>query len=146
MKSVRMVALLAVCVALVYLASGCAMLGGGPNDEEMLGKLLQTYKACMEAGDAEGVIALYSQNYESARGGTYEDMVERMQRFIPRMAERDIEFGIDEAEIQIEGDTARVGPIISEGRRGTMRRTLICTKEEDGCWRITGSERQRSEE
>jgi ketosteroid isomerase-like protein len=141
-----MVVLLAVSVALVCVTSGCAMLKGGPSDEDMLGELLQTYKTGMEAGNAEAVIALYSENYESRRGGTYEEMVERMERFIPRMAERDIELDIGEAEVQIEGDTARVGPIVSEGRRGTMRRTLICTKEEDGCWRITGSERQRSEE
>ena len=146
MKEARTIVALAVSVALVCAATGCAMLKGGPSDEDMLGELLQTYKTGMEAGNAEAVIALYSENYESARGGTYEEMVERMERFIPRMAERDIELGIDEAEIQIEGDTARVGPIVSEGRRGTMRRTLICTKEEDGCWRITGSERQRSEE
>ena len=146
MKSARMVVLLAVSVAVVCVAGGCATLGGGASDENMLGELLQTYKTGMEAGDAEAVIALYSENYESARGGTYEEMVERMRQYIPRMAERDIQLGVAEAEIQIDGDTARVGPIVSEGRRGTMRRTLLCTKEEDGRWRITGSERERSEE
>jgi ketosteroid isomerase-like protein len=144
LKSAR-IALMLVSVALLCVAGGCAMLKGGPSDEKMLGELLQTYKTGMEGGDAEAVIALYSENYESARGGTYEEMVERMRQYIPRMAERDIELGIEDAEVQIDGDTARVGPIVSEGRRGTMRRTLICTKE-DGCWRITGSERQRSEE
>jgi len=145
LKSGRMFVLLAASVVLVYAASGCAALKGGASDEDMLGELLQTYKTGMEAGDAEAVIALYSENYESARGGTYEEMVERMRQYIPRMAEREIELGIGEAEIQIDGDTARVGPIVSEGRRGTMRRTLICTKE-DGCWLITGSERERTEE
>jgi hypothetical protein len=139
-----MFALLALSVALLYVASGCATLGGGPSDEDMLGELLLKYKACMEEGNAEGVIALYSENYESARGGTYEEMVERMREFIPRMAERDIELGIGEAEVQIDGDTARVGPIVSEGRNRTRRTILLCAKE-DGSWLITGRERQRSE-
>lgn len=145
MKNARTVVLVVVSLALVYMASGCAMLRGGPSDEELLHDLLNTYKTALEAGNAEGLIALYSKNYESPRGATYEETVERMRQWIPRLAERDVEISIADAEIEIEGDTARLGPITSETPRGTRSSTLIVTKEEDGVWRITSRERIREE-
>ena len=72
-------------------------------------------------------------------------MVERMREWVPRLAERDVEIGIDDAEISIEGDTARLGPIAFESPRGMRRSALLVTKE-DGVWCITGRERIREEE
>ncbi len=144
MKNARTLIMLAITVALV--ASGCAMLQGGPSDEEALRELVNTYATAFQAGDVETLIPLYSTSYESPRGGDYEESMEGMRQWVPRMAEFDVEISADAAEITIDGDTARIGPVTFESERGTRDSTLLTTKEEDGCWRITGSERERREE
>jgi ketosteroid isomerase-like protein len=121
------------------------MLQGGPSDEDALRKLVETYTTAFQAGDVDTLIPLYSKNYETERGD-YEQTVERMREWVPRMAEWDVEISADNAEIAIEGNTARVGPVTFESDRGSRDTTLLTTKEEDGCWRITGAERERREE
>ena len=143
LKHARMVGVCVVSLALVYLASGCATLKGGPSDEELLGKLLETYMTAMKEGDADALLALYSKNYESSRGGDYEQMAERMRQFIPRLAEYDVNISADEAKVEIDGNKGSVGPINFDAAGRAWSTTLITTKEDDGCWRVTGSEFQR---
>ncbi len=143
MKNARTLIMLAVTVALV--ASGCAMLQGGPSDEETLCKLLETYTTAMQAGDVDTLIPLYSTSYETERGD-YEESMERMRQFVPRFAEWDVDMSAEAAEVKVDGDTASVGPINFESERGAWSTTLLTTKEEDGCWRITGTEWQRGDE
>jgi len=143
LKNARTIFVLAASVALV--ASGCAMLQGGPSDEEALRELVNTYATALQAGDVDTLIPLYSTSYESPRGGDYEQSMERMRNWVPRMAEWDVEISADAAEIAIDGDTAKVGPVTFESERGTRDTTLLTTKE-DGCWLITGTEWQRGED
>lgn len=143
MRNARTLIMLAVTVALV--ASGCAMLQGGPSDEEALHKLLETYTTSMQAGDVETLIPLYSTSYETERGD-YEESMERMRQFVPRFADWDVDMSTEAAEVKVDGDTASVGPIDFESERGEWSTTLLTTKEEDGCWRITGTEWQRGDE
>ena len=143
LKNARTVGVCVVSLALIYVASGCATLQGGPSDEELLVKLLETYTTAMKEGDPEALIPLYSKHYESPRGGDYEETMERLREFIPRFAERDVKMTTDDAKVEIDGDHASVGPINFESERGAWSTTLITTKEEDGCWRITGTEWQR---
>jgi hypothetical protein len=143
LKKARTLIVLAASVALV--ASGCAMLQGGPSDEEALRKLLETYTTSMQAGDVDTLIPLYSTSYETERGD-YEESMERMRQFVPRFAEWDVDMSAEGAEVKVDGDTASVGPINFESERGAWSTTLLTTKEDDGCWRITGTEWQRGED
>jgi hypothetical protein len=143
LKNARTVGVCVVSLALVYLASGCATLQGGPSDEELLGKLLETYSKAMKEGDADALIALYSKDYESPRGGDYEETTERLREVIPRLAEYDVNISTDDAKAEVDGNQGSVGPINFDADRGAWSTTLITTKEEDGCWRITGTEYQR---
>jgi len=143
LKHSRTVAVCVVSLALVYLASGCATLKGGPSDEELLGKLLETYMTAMKEGDADALIALYSKNYESPRGGDYEETTERLREFIPRLADYDVNISADEAKVEVDGSKANVGPINFDAGGRAWSTTLVTTKEEDGCWRITSTEFQR---
>ena len=145
LKNTRTVGVCMVSLALVYLASGCATLKGGPSDEELLGALLETYMKAISEGDAEGVIALYSKNYESPRGGDYESTTERLREFIPRFADYDVEVSSDDAKVEVDGNQGKVGPINFDAGGRAWSTTLITTKEDDGCWRITGTEFQRGE-
>jgi hypothetical protein len=115
------------------------MLKGGPSDEEMLSTLVETYATALQAGDVEALVPLYSTSYESPRGGDYEESMDRMREWVPRMAEWDVDISADAAEIEMDGDTARVGPVTFESDRGT-RETFLLTAKEDGCWLITATE------
>jgi hypothetical protein len=141
MKNVRTAAVLTMVVALVYVAGGCATFGGGPSDEELLGELLTNYKAALEEGDADKLISLYSKNYQTTRGGTYDQMASRLREFVPRLKEFEVEVLVADANIAIEGNTAKLGPITFDSPMGSRDTALVATKEDDGVWRITGRER-----
>lgn len=141
MKNVRTAAVLTMALALVYVASGCATLRGGPSDEELLGELLTNYKTALEEGDVDKLIGLYSKNYQTSRGGTYDEMVSRLREFVPRFKEFEVEVVVADANIAIDGNTAKLGPITFDSPRGSRDMALIATKEDGGVWRITGRER-----
>jgi len=143
LKNARTLGVCVMSFALVYLASGCATLQGGPSDEELLGTLLETYMTAMKEGDADALVALYSKDYESPRGGDYEQMTERLREFIPMLAQYDVEISADEAKVEIDGGQGSVGPINFDAAGRAWSTTLITTKEDDGCWRITSTEFQR---
>lgn len=143
LNNARTVGVCVVSLVLVYVASGCAALQGGPSDEELLGTLLETYTKAMKEGDADALIALYSKDYESPRGGDYEETTERLREFIPRLAEYDVNISTDEAKVEVDGNQGSVGPINFDAGSRAWSTTLITTKEEDGCWRITGTEWER---
>jgi len=141
MKNVRTAAVLTMAVALVHVASGCAMLRGGPSDEELLRELLMNYKTALEEGDVDKLISLYSKNYETPRGATYDQMVSRLREFVPRLKEFEVKVLTADARIEIEGNTAKLGPITFDSPMGSRDMALVATKEEDGIWRITGRQR-----
>jgi uncharacterized protein (DUF2164 family) len=140
MKNVRTTAVLAMGIALIYVAGGCAALRGGPSDEELLGELLTNYKAALDQGDADKLISLYSKNYQTSRGGSYDQMVSRLREFLPRLKEYEVEVLVADANIVIDGNTAKLGPITFESAMGSRDMVLVATKEDDGVWRITGRE------
>ena len=53
----------------------------------------------------------------------------------------EIEMDISEAEIEIEGDKATVGPIRYSSDDFDIEMMRILKKESDGVWRIVGTER-----
>ena len=143
MKKARTIMVLAVSIALVYVASGCAILQRGPSDEELLQDLLNTYETSLKEADVDALIELYSKDYEGQDGGDYEQTVAFLEQIVPALEDYGVEVSAAEAEIAIDGNTAEVGPVILDTPEGSMELTLITTKEDDGCWRITGSEMQQ---
>ena len=141
MKRMRTVVVLAVSIALVYVATGCATLREGPSDEEQLLELLTNYKTALEEGDVDKLVGLYSKNYASSRGGDYEETVSRLRQFVPRFKEFGVEVSTADTKIEVEGTTARLDPITFDSPRGSRNTALVVAKEADGVWRITGSER-----
>ena len=51
------------------------------------------------------------------------------------------EADLEEAETVIDGEEATVSPIVLSSSRGSMEFELSLAKEEDGAWRIVGSDR-----
>jgi ketosteroid isomerase-like protein len=133
----------AVSIALVYMASGCAILQRGPSDEELLQDLLNTYETSLNEADVDALIELYSKDFVGDEGRGYEETVEFLREIVPSLEEYGVEVSAAEAEIEIEGNTATIAPVVLETSEGDMSMTLITTKEDDGCWRITSSEMQQ---
>jgi ketosteroid isomerase-like protein len=131
---------LAALVALVYVAGGCAMLNRGPSDKDLLGEFLSTYETALVEGDADALVSLYSESYESSDGTDYEEAMTRLRRIVPMFEEWSIEVGTAETQIVVKGDAATLSPVVFDTPGGEMALTMFVTKEADGVWRITGSE------
>ena len=123
--------------SLLALAAGC---GGGLSDEEQLTAALGQWKAAVEAQDLDKMIEPYSDDYEGESGEGKEGVREFLSGMMDEGALEDIDMDISEAEINIEGDKATVGPIYYSGNWGEVGMTRILKKEADGVWRVVGAE------
>ena len=129
---------LGVVVLAAALISGCQM---GPTDEEQLTAALGQWKAAVEAQDLDKMMEPYSDDYEGESGEGKEGVRQFLSGMMDEGALEDIDMDISEAEINIEGDKATVGPIIYSGGWGEIEMMRILKKEADGVWRIVGTER-----
>ena len=120
------------------LAAGCEM--GGLSDEAQLAAALGQWKVATEAQDIDKMMEPYSDDYEGESGEGKEGVRQFLSGMKDEGALEDIEVDISEAEIEIEGDEATVGPIIYAGNWGEVEITRILKKESDGVWRVVGSE------
>jgi len=145
-----------VVAVLAVVAAGCAALGG-KTDADLVSDVMTRMDAAMSTGDVDAVMACYSEDYEGrGRGGTTmtkEGMRERLERWLPRMAERAAEGGsqrrtdMSQAVAAVDGDTATFGPVLRQGRGETIRASQYNLKKDaDGVWRIVGTERIQTEE
>ncbi|MHC4722351.1 MAG: YybH family protein [Planctomycetota bacterium] len=119
-------------------AAGCEM--GGLGDEAQLTAALGQWKAATEAQDIDKMMEPYSDDYEGDRGEGKEGVRQFLSGMKDEGALEDIEVDISEAEIEIEGDEATVGPIIYAGNWGEVEITRTLKKESDGVWRVVGTE------
>ncbi len=121
-------------------AAGCEM-AGGLSDEAQLTAALGQWKAATEAQDIDKIMEPYSEDYEGGRGEGKEGVRQFLSGMIEEGAMEDIDMDISEAEINIEGDKATVGPIIYAGNWGEIEMKRILKKESDGVWRVVSAER-----
>ena len=139
-KRARRAALLVGSLALVYMASGCAIPQRELSDEEALKNILSTYVTSLEEANADKHLSVFSKDFVGASGETYEEVAQGLGQLLPTFEELGMEISTDEAEIAIEGNEAEIGPILFEFSQGSAAMTLFTTKEDDGCWRLTGTE------
>jgi ketosteroid isomerase-like protein len=119
-------------------AAGCEM--GGLSDEAQLTAALGQWKAATEAQDIDKMMEPYSDDYEGENGEGKEGVRQFLSGMIDEGALEDVDMDISEAEINIEGDKATVGPIIYAGDWGEVEMNRILKKEDDGVWRVVGAE------
>lgn len=125
-------------VVVMALVCGCAAMGKGPSDEELIGRLLETWKATGEAQDIDGQMALISENFEGEQGGK-DELKEFMLEAKDMGYLEDMKVILEEAEVKIEGATATAYPMIIETGMGEATIGLQLTKEAGG-WMVTGME------
>ena len=126
-------------VLALLLLCGCATLGKGPSDEELIAATIAKWSAGLAAQDADKVMATYSENFESADMPDKEAMRELIEMAFEGGYLDDAEVITDEAETVIEGDKATFGPVELSGAMGSMMLDFTLQKE-GGAWLIVGSE------
>ncbi len=125
---------LAVCALTIL--GGCAT-GGGMSPEEQAQQTVESFKAALLAQDMDALMAAFSEEFEHYEWGDKEGAADFLGQANDMGYLEDLEVVLDEAETEIEGDTATVYPIDLEGAFGAVTIELVLTKEADG-WLITG--------
>ena len=136
MINVRRVVVLAACLVLVFASGGHAEPEKEPTDEDLLIDLLIDYCSFVEKGDVDGLLALFSKNYKDEDGTDYDTIKWRMEHIVPMLALARTKISGADARIEVENDTATLGPCVAKSPFGKIYITLGAAKE-DSAWRIT---------
>ncbi len=131
---------LSLFVLAAFLVCGCQTLGVEPSDEQLVNTTMAEWKAAMVAKDLDKLMAAYSENYVSSRGGGKDSIREFMTRAFEQGFMDSVEVKIEDAQITIEGDKAAFGPVEFVSDRGTLASEYTLQKE-NGAWLIVGTKR-----
>ena len=126
-------------VVLIASLSGCRTLGLAPSDEELIHSTVSRWKTAMVTKNLDKLTACYSENYTNSRGDNKESMGELMTKAFNSGFMDNVEINMEKAQIIIEQQTAKFGPIDFISDRGVWPMELTLQKEK-GKWLITGSE------
>ena len=142
MKKARTVIAMALSLALVCMAGGCAIFQRGPSDEELLKDFLCTFETAVNGRDVDTLISLHSKDFVGSNGENYEQAVAGLREIVPQFDNLGIEVSTAETNIEIEGKKAQLSLIAFKTNFGDMAMTLCVAKEDDGVWRMISSETQ----
>ncbi len=131
---------LSLFVLAAFLVCGCQTLGVGPSDKELISTTMAEWKAAMVAQDIDKLMAAYSENYVSSRGGGKDSIRELMTRAFDEGFMDSVEVKIEDVQITIEDVKATFGPVEFVSDRGTFTLEYKLQKE-NGAWLIVGSKR-----
>ena len=121
---------------LLIVAAGCATTGGGNalSDEEQVANVMKQYEEGLMTQDVDKIMILVSENFASA---AKEDVRDFWEGFKAAGVLADVELNTDDAETEIEGEMAYVGPLFLTSAAGQLTQDFTLTKEDDGVWRVT---------
>jgi len=134
------VAVVVMSIVLGAFVSGCASLMGGVSPEESINQALAVIKEGFEAVDVDKVMTVYSEDFERNDGGTKEDAADMLHGYADQGYLDDLEVGLDNVEITVDGHTATAGPVEFSSSFGVMEFMYSFKKDADGVWRVTGTE------
>jgi ketosteroid isomerase-like protein len=137
-KNAINVLVLGALISLVGLG-GCATLGGGASDEELVLGALTAWRDALMNDDVEAALAIYSEDFEGMQGGGKDQTADMLHGASDSGDLADIEFIIEEATIIVDGDTAEAEPVVISADFGEFEMVFILAKEE-GTWRFVGQE------
>ncbi len=127
-------------MAAILVTNGCATMGSGASDDELIGALLGQWEEAVLAADADRLLATHSENF-AHDGYDYDaedkaGLREYIEGSIDQGGFEDVELNMEDLEVAIEGGVATVYPIDYTVAEGTITIELILTKEKAG-WLIT---------
>ncbi len=127
-------------LAMAVLVAGCATLGGGASDEELIFETIGKLETALLALDIDGLMVIVSEDFEHPEVGDKEDLRGLLEMGLDTgQAEAYVEDGDvswEDAEITYEDDgTAVVYPVDAEGPPGAISCEIIL-KKHDKDWYI----------
>jgi ketosteroid isomerase-like protein len=125
-------------LAFVVGLCGCASLGKGPSDEELIQQTLAQWKAGIESHDVDMMMATISEEFVSEEGSGKADFREFLTDLIDDGTLAGAQMDLESAMTTIEGDMATVENATLSGDRGSIVLHMDLKKEADGIWRIVG--------
>jgi len=129
--------LLGLSVAVVFMASGCATLGG-MTDEEKVAQTVKEWMAATEAHDLDAIMAVVSEDFVGDGGANKE----AFQGYIAGLIESGMFDGVEvsdsRAVITVDGDSAEARHLDLSSYAGAVVVDLTLKRDADGKWRISG--------
>lgn len=133
----RTVTMMAVCLLGGLMVVGCATMGAGVSDEDMITDTVLRMKAALEGLDIDLLMSTFSDDFYHPEVGGKEEGRDLLQMAIDAGYADDGEVYLEDMEITIKDDgTATVYPIDLAGPPGSISVELVLQKEADG-WFIT---------
>ena len=133
-KGLHLVLALTVIAAL----AGCASTGGGgggPSDEEVIQGMLDDVLTALQSKDIDTMVAAYSDDFTSDNGGK-DDTIAFLQGAADQGFLDGLEIDTSAVAIEVDGESATVGPVNLEGAFGALTLSFDLEKR-DGQWWIT---------
>lgn len=125
---------LVLCVGAVLFV-GCATMGSGPSDEELLSRLTDECLAAGQAQDIDKMMTYFSEYFDHYEFGDKEGMRQYMQG-VKDMGYLDgVQISAADAKITVQGDSANIYPIDMDGNFGSAVIEIDAKKEKDG-WKV----------
>jgi hypothetical protein len=121
---------------------GCATTSKpkGPSDEELISGVMNGVLEALKAGDVEKMMTGYADNFSSEQGDKA-----AMQAFLQGAKDQGALQGITASTegmaITVEGEMAKVAPVVVEGMFGQLTLAFELAKQ-DGTWMITKQSQQ----
>ncbi len=125
------------------MSGGAGTPSGARTEDEVLAAL-QAYDRASKAGDVDGLVAFFSEEWQSSSGTTKADLREHYQDQIDGGGYEAKGFALDAAEVLVDGERATVDPVALRSSTGGGFFELMMKREPDGVWRcvsISGSKR-----
>ena len=134
-----------VLVICAILLGACQALKPGPSDEELIMGQVKAMKEALFAGDVEGVLAVFSENFSHYEVPDKETLAEHLKMgkemgYLDELETHDAEISLEDAQVTIEDDSASVYPIDATSDMGCVTLELVFKKEDDGVWRIVSGD------
>lgn len=116
--------------------SGDAAAAATPADpKEAVKAVIKKFADSAAKGDLEGMLSVFSENFEHYQYGDKKGVGEFLQQSADMGYLEGIEFNMDDAEFEEDGDTISVYPVDVEGSFGSVTFEYIL-KNEGGEWKI----------
>ncbi|MBN2307721.1 MAG: hypothetical protein JXR94_02050 [Candidatus Hydrogenedentes bacterium] len=124
----------------LVLLAGCGMLGGekGPSPEDLINAALDDFRAGIETKDVDKLMSCISEDFNHYEWGGKANLRLFIEDVMSQGNLDNGEIGVEQAEIEFDGDEAVVYPVDLSAAFGTATIEFTFKKESDGAWRVVG--------
>lgn len=136
-KVASLLNLLTVTLCISVIAAGCAGLGKGPSDEELIRGTLEKMKTALETKNIDMLMETVSNNFNHPEVGGKEEARKMLQLGLDMGYAEGGKVSLENTQITIDKDgTARAFPIDLSSNMGAVAAEVVLTKEK-GQWLVT---------